>query len=105
MSEPDIQAQYIRFVPGIEAQGNRAGNGVAFHRNVCRAPWRAHQSRELHELPFAVIESGAATVSFGQGGDVLAILLPGELSKHAVSEGTKACSKYTSAMASSAFTA
>jgi len=44
--------------------------------NECHAVRRADQGRELHELPFSVIESGAAAASLRKCCDRLAIFQP-----------------------------
>ncbi|KAI8496869.1 hypothetical protein Bbelb_255240 [Branchiostoma belcheri] len=48
------------------------------------------------ELPSGSLQQALSTISSREIQTAVRLLLPGELAKHAVSEGTKAVTKYTS---------
>lgn len=70
------EPEHVGLVPREKADGHRSRDVVTQHGDKCRAQRRIYQCRELHELPFDVIESGAATAAFRKASDVVAVLQP-----------------------------
>ena len=69
-----------------------------FERIAAEASKLAHYNKRLRLLPCANahIVNFRSTITSREIQTAVRLLLPGELAKHAVSEGTKAVTKYTS---------
>ena len=99
------------YVLGAEASASRHGcvlQGHVHHELLCqrlvRADcWRGKQVGSLQQavdinsmLAIYICPSCRSTITSREIQTAVRLLLPGELAKHAVSEGTKAVTKYTS---------
>ena len=69
-----------------------------FERIAAEASKLAHYNKRLLLFPcaYADIVNFRSTITSREIQTAVRLLLPGELAKHAVSEGTKAVTKYTS---------
>ncbi|KAI8498332.1 Histone H2B type 1-A [Branchiostoma belcheri] len=91
----DIKTKPSTVVPPSGKAAKKAGKarpqGHGHHELICQRHLRAHRRRGF---PSGSLQQAA--ISSREIQTAVRLLLPGELAKHAVSEGTKAVTKYTS---------